>query len=1494
MLFEDVMSSYKIGSIIEYKVVEKRTKSSLLIFDLDGVAGHLHVSEISNSKVLAQKLFNIIRVGEPIMSVIVGFNKEEEYVELSLKPLRNQLQGSLSYVNCKKIVKKENSARLNQEEKFLKENRGQLDRIIGDLAKVDLTFLYELIQNAIDHPNPDFKNVLSIEFEVYNEYLLLKHNGSIFTEDNFNSLTGILLGEENKEEDRIGYKGIGFKSIFTYTEEVYVRSGNFSFSFSKKRSGANTPWEVIPFFEEEIEKIEEIKNFKFFNTPVAFAFKFTNSDLKGDAIKFLNDLVAAPETLLFLDKLSCLEIVIDGQVHKINREVIDCNTHEKVILTLNENPPQEWLVCKEKQEITDEEILKELRDENNRSIPPKFRDFKSPEVKIAYPLEKKENLINLYAYLPLSHTKHELPYVVNGDFIPNLDRTDLIKNLKYNNALAPLAANVLSNIFKIITRELGIEQALTLIPRFGVSRSDFFSELNDSFKSKKDDLTIVLPSNEEVSLQKFIVDESGLFNIVEKQDVQILSNYNDCYVLENVGNDTLQELKEELGVQSFSIKDGSELLLTPEICEKYYSNYKSLAILLFQLSRLPNSQNWIRHVRFLEQENHKGIKVALNNLYYNVPSGFEEVFDQVLDIQSVSNSGNNLLVKYPNIAEVFQDFGLNKFDLSEVLRELLKKSVQLKNIDNKENLNQLWRFLYLNRDEVNEDGSHYVNSRFKEFPINTIDRGVVMLENCFAGDVQENENNYSFLQQNFGKDILSKVDVKGLASVFEVDAKEVIRFLTTIHEEVKLTDKKLFKEAFKKVISLSKQELVAEKENLIGALICVFQFKKVYTNEDLFNNAIFKFPVLTAADDVEIICFTYLDNKYCSIDDNCICHAENLFSAIDGVSFLSNRYLEILNEDEHEEFLKFLIDCNVSPGLKVLKFDDVLKTVAKNSPRARNGYLDLNLISPLYKKYFRQGAFFSDSSFSVVKDIEKLSGKHEKLILFWKLLGSLIDTNLIKLSKNINVWEISRQHPFIWLLCLEELQLYPMVSEAVKTHSEVYSEKLRKLLIDESHQINCFDDRLKDFLIKLEFNNNLSNALIIECLQKKIFSGNESFKSLILDHFSKATFKEDELNVIKNHCLLVSKNGTMQPCKDLIYLDRDINDSQIGLVETSFPDNSLMETFDFHDDFKKQIINLDLCYKSINDVVLKEHKINPSLNQTDFNFPLTVFSSKYTLTDDVIESLCNSKFITCEKIVLGLSGVTDYEAFVDCYYDKESNIYYFTDIRELIDLLCENFQWPIKMSRVLRKLLDPKKAKSKPKQIEYSNEELEQIKNIFGRELEDNELMEENLYAQIKALRFFKDKGYDISIAEAEFKENYKKKYLSPIIDDNGTLLKVMCRSARRGVLFFGAFAWTELKEKEDTYLFVLTGETSSNSVLIEKAEELEDQFNSHYKVLRRENTTFEKLSNLIEAEEENGDLKDLQLLYKVKGSSLDIIFNPKRNEDGSTEGPLTDIGEDI
>ena len=82
MGFNEVSSLYELGSIVELKVEKKLLEPQLVIFNLDGVSARLHISKISNSPDLSLKLFNVITVGEPIISVIIGFNTEKKHVEL--------------------------------------------------------------------------------------------------------------------------------------------------------------------------------------------------------------------------------------------------------------------------------------------------------------------------------------------------------------------------------------------------------------------------------------------------------------------------------------------------------------------------------------------------------------------------------------------------------------------------------------------------------------------------------------------------------------------------------------------------------------------------------------------------------------------------------------------------------------------------------------------------------------------------------------------------------------------------------------------------------------------------------------------------------------------------------------------------------------------------------------------------------------------------------------------------------------------------------------------------------------------------------------------------------------------------------------------------------------------------------------------------------------------------------------------------------------------
>ena len=168
-------------------------------------------------------------------------------------------------------------------------------------------------------------------------------------------------------------------------------------------------------------------------------------------------------------------------------------------------------------------------------------------------------------------------------------------------------------------------------------------------------------------------------------------------------------------------------------------------------------------------------------------------------------------------------------------------------------------------------------------------------------------------------------------------------------------------------------------------------------------------------------------------------------------------------------------------------------------------------------------------------------------------------------------------------------------------------------------------------------------------------------------------------------------------------------------------------------------------------------------------------------------------------------------------------------------------------------------------------------------------MIEENLFSQVKALRYFKDNDYNIDEAENNFNENRKSKLISPIINEDGIAYKVMCRSARKGILFLGAYAWKNLEEK-NTILFILTGDKSTDNIIVYDQYELEKSLHSYYKVIRRVNTTVEDISALLESET---NLKDTQFLYKVNSGDFDIIFNPKQNKPGETSGPVTDIGDD-
>ncbi|MGL4499075.1 MAG: sacsin N-terminal ATP-binding-like domain-containing protein, partial [Planktothrix sp.] len=151
-----------------------------------------------------------------------------------------------------------------------------LTRLTGDLYTETERFIFELLQNADDLPT--ISGQVNVKFVILKNYLLVLHNGKPFDDKNVDAICSISKSTKSQDLEQTGYKGIGFKSVFSDSECVYINSGDFSFKFdrnsTKHQKPDQTPWQIKPIWVERDEYPDEIRVYSdFFESSVATALK---------------------------------------------------------------------------------------------------------------------------------------------------------------------------------------------------------------------------------------------------------------------------------------------------------------------------------------------------------------------------------------------------------------------------------------------------------------------------------------------------------------------------------------------------------------------------------------------------------------------------------------------------------------------------------------------------------------------------------------------------------------------------------------------------------------------------------------------------------------------------------------------------------------------------------------------------------------------------------------------------------------------------------------------------------------------------------------------------------------------------------------------------------------------------------------------------------------------------------------------------------------------
>ena len=393
-----------------------------------------------------------------------------------------------------------------------------LHAIMGDLYTETERFVYELLQNADDQPIEG--KLVNVKLKTLDENLLFLHTGKAFTETDVESISSI--GDSTKKNDleKTGYKGIGFKSVFSDAETVYIDSGNFSFAFDKNSPvyplDANMdeiPWQIKPIWEERYRLPKEIqKEELYFRSPVGIALNVGKEKIATYNIR-IPDLLSEPRFTLFLRNIS-----------NINFE----NNHSTSI-TINKESKDNGIVKIESNEIVEEwitkdyiiDIPKETKDaiQNEKLVPAKLKEATKTKITFAakiidgsiIPLD---NAV-LFTYLPTKVSDFGFHFLVNADFLTTASRESIhFKNI-WNRFLFTQIGNLLLDWISSLN---GFKGSLSLLPpSIEESENILANDFYDALKQSLENVAFIKGyKGNMLSIKDVILDKSGLSQIIGK------------------------------------------------------------------------------------------------------------------------------------------------------------------------------------------------------------------------------------------------------------------------------------------------------------------------------------------------------------------------------------------------------------------------------------------------------------------------------------------------------------------------------------------------------------------------------------------------------------------------------------------------------------------------------------------------------------------------------------------------------------------------------------------------------------------------------------------------------------------------------------------------------------------------------------------------------------------------------------------------------------------
>ena len=305
-------------------------------------------------------------------------------------------------------------------------------------------FVYELLQNAVDAFTDIGGDTLNILIKAEEDQFLFMHNGKAFDSKDVEGISDVGNGTKSRDSKKIGYKGIGFKSVFMPSvDHVGIISGLFCFEFDKQKARSlmpnfppsegvlepdDIPWQVIPIDAPQLKEL---------SVPGYNVITIVNTKDANKIGARIENLFSDLQFLLFL-RSNNVNIRFERNGHfifSVGKKQFNDGTCSmpKVTLYKNNEAQSTWILY-----TKDIPVPTEVKTalEHDFNTPDKLKGAERVEISFAVQIKDNEVIplknTSVFTFLPTSYRGLRQPFLINSNFITDAGRQQLHQESEWN------------------------------------------------------------------------------------------------------------------------------------------------------------------------------------------------------------------------------------------------------------------------------------------------------------------------------------------------------------------------------------------------------------------------------------------------------------------------------------------------------------------------------------------------------------------------------------------------------------------------------------------------------------------------------------------------------------------------------------------------------------------------------------------------------------------------------------------------------------------------------------------------------------------------------------------------------------------------------------------------------------------------------------------------------------------------------------------------------